>query len=273
MPGTVSAHGVELEDALVEQVLTSGRVEVHGRLTTASNATFLATAELDGVRCACVYKPVRGERPLWDFPDGTLAAREVATYEVARLLGWQVLPPTVLGTGPFGAGMLQLWVEDDPDQALVDLTSPDEIPDGWLHVLDALDYRDRPVSLAHADDPRLRRLAVFDAVVNNADRKGGHVLVSGNGEVRGCDHGVTFAVEDKLRTVLWGWAGEPLDATDVDGLQVLRSRLSGDDVRVLEPLITSAECSRLRWRVERLLRKGRHPLPRSDWHAIPWPAF
>jgi uncharacterized repeat protein (TIGR03843 family) len=269
----VPADGVELDDAVVERVLTGGRVEVHGRLAAASNATFLATAELDGVTCACVYKPVRGERPLWDFPDGTLAAREVATYEVARLLGWRVLPPTVLGTGPFGAGMLQLWVDEDPDQALVDLTHPDEIPDGWLHVLDALDYRDRPVSLVHADDPRLRRLAVFDAVVNNADRKGGHVLVSGSGEVRGCDHGVTFAVEDKLRTVLWGWAGEPLDPSDVDGLMVLRTRLSGNDARVLEPLVTSAERSRLRWRVERLLRKGRHPLPRSDWHAIPWPAF
>jgi uncharacterized repeat protein (TIGR03843 family) len=246
---------------------------VQGRLAAASNATFLATAELDGLTCACVYKPVRGERPLWDFPDGTLAAREVATYEVARMLAWDVLPPTVLGQGPFGPGMLQLWVEEDPDQAMVDIVRPDEVEPGWLRVLDALDHRDQPVSLVHADDPRLRRLAVFDAVVNNADRKGGHVLVSGNGEVRGCDHGVTFAVEDKLRTVLWGWAGEPLDEADADGLRRLCSALSGDEAAVLVPLLTSDERSRLRWRVERLLRRGRHPLPRSDWHAIPWPAF
>ena len=262
-----------LDDATIEQVLSSGRVQVQGRLAAASNATFLATAELDGLTCACVYKPVRGERPLWDFPDGTLAAREVATYEVARMLAWDVLPPTVLGNGPFGPGMLQLWVEEDPDQAMVDIVRPDEIEPGWLRVLDALDHRDQPVSLVHADDPRLRRMAVFDAVVNNADRKGGHVLVSSNGEVRGCDHGVTFAVEDKLRTVLWGWAGEPLDEADADGLRRLCSALTGDEAAVLVPLLTGDERSRLRWRVERLLRRGRHPLPRSDWHAIPWPAF
>ena len=262
-----------LDDATIEQVLSSGRVQVQGRLAAASNATFLATAELDGLTCACAYKPVRGERPLWDFPDGTLAAREVATYEVARMLAWDVLPPTVLGNGPFGPGMLQLWVEEDPDQAMVDIVRPDEIEPGWLRVLDALDHRDQPVSLVHADDPRLRRMAVFDAVVNNADRKGGHVLVSSNGEVRGCDHGVTFAVEDKLRTVLWGWAGEPLDEADADGLRRLCSALTGDEAAVLVPLLTGDERSRLRWRVERLLRRGRHPLPRSDWHAIPWPAF
>jgi uncharacterized repeat protein (TIGR03843 family) len=270
VPGTADGP---LDDAAIEQVLSTGRVQVQGRLAAASNATFLATAELDGLTCACVYKPVRGERPLWDFPDGTLAAREVATYEVARLLGWDVLPPTVMGEGPFGPGMLQLWVEEDPEQAMVDIVRPHEIEPGWLRVLDALDARDQPVSLVHADDPRLRRLAVFDAVVNNADRKGGHVLVSGNGEVRGCDHGVTFAVEDKLRTVLWGWAGEPLADADADGLRCLRTALASDQAAVLVPLLTPDERSRLRWRVERLLRRGRHPMPRSDWHAIPWPAF
>lgn len=262
-----------LDAATVEVVLGAGRLQVLGRLASASNATFLAVAELDGAALECVYKPVRGERPLWDFPDGTLAGREVATYEVARLLGWEVLPPTVLGDGPFGPGMVQRWVEDDPDRALVDLVRPDEVPPGWLRVLDALDSRDRPVSLVHADDSRLRRLAVFDAVVNNADRKGGHVLVSSTGEVRGCDHGVTFSVEDKLRTVLWGWAGEPLSAEDVDSLRALAGQLAGDDARVLAPLVTADECSRLRWRVERLLRRSRHPRPTSDWHAIPWPAF
>ncbi len=265
--------GEEPDSATVERVLGAGRLQVQGRLVSASNATFLALAELDGLTLECVYKPVRGERPLWDFPDGTLAGREVATYEVARLLGWEVLPPTVLGNGPFGPGMVQLWIEEDPDQALVDLVRPDDVPRGWLRVLDALDSRDRPVSLVHADDPRLRRLAVFDAVVNNADRKGGHVLVNSTGKVRGCDHGVTFSVEDKLRTVLWGWAGEPLPDDDLEELRSLAVRLAGDDARVLEPLITAEERSRLRWRVERLLRRGRHPRPTAHWHAIPWPAF
>ncbi len=192
----------------------------------ASNATFFGTATLDGVSIQCVYKPVAGERPLWDFPDGTLAGREVAAYLVSEALGWDVVPPTVLrGDAPAGIGMVQAWREPDPGQDPVDLVPEGTVPEGYLHVLDAYDGDDRPISLVHEDSDALRRMAVFDVVVNNADRKGGHVLAMTDGHRFGVDHGVAFNVDDKLRTVLWGWAHEPLEPEDVDGLRALHDRL------------------------------------------------
>ena len=172
----------------------------------ASNATFVG--EIDGVRV--VYKPVAGERPLWDFPHGTLAGREVASYAVSEALGWNVVPPTVLGDGPHGPGMVQLWRDEDEDQSPVDIVGEGDLPEGFRHVFDGLDAHDQPVSLVHEDSAALRRMALFDVVVNNADRKGGHVLPMADGHRFGVDHGLTFHVEHKLRTVLWGWAGEPL---------------------------------------------------------------
>ena len=142
----------------------------------ASNVTLVGEVELDGVSLRCVYKPVQGERPLWDFPSGTLAAREVAAYEVSELAGWHVVPVTVLVDGPFGTGMLQQWVDVDGDE-VVDVVPEGDVPAGWRHVLDAYDGTEQPVSLVHADVQGLRDMAVFDAVVNNADRKAGHVLV------------------------------------------------------------------------------------------------
>ncbi|WP_408668184.1 SCO1664 family protein, partial [Jatrophihabitans sp.] len=194
-------------DAL--ELLERGEITVQGRITTASNATLYCRVELDGVAAACVYKPVAGERPLWDFPDGTLAGREVAAYAVSQAIGWDVVPPTVLrGDGPAGPGMVQAWREPHTGQDPVDLVPARAVPEGYLHVVDAYDGADRPVALVHEDSDALRRMAVFDAVVNNADRKGGHVLAMADGHRYGVDHGVSFHVEDKLRTVLWGWAGD-----------------------------------------------------------------
>ena len=157
---------------------------------------------------SCVYKPVAGERPLWDFPDGTLAGREVAAYVVSEALGWDVVPPTVLrGDAPAGIGMVQAWREPDAGAGPGRPGArPARCPEGYLHVLDAYDGDDRPVSLVHEDTDALRRMAVFDVVVNNADRKGGHVLAMTDGHRFGVDHGLCFHVDDKLRTVLWGWA-------------------------------------------------------------------
>lgn len=172
----------------------------------------------------CVYKPVAGEQPLWDFPDGTLAGREVAAYLISEALGWKIVPPTIIRQGPAGPGMIQLWVEqpDDPDGAgLVDLCPANAVPPGYLSVLTAKDYTGAEVALVHADDPRLRRMAVFDVIINNADRKGGHVLAGIDGRVYGVDHGVSLHVHDKLRTVLWGWSAEPIDdetLADLDDL-------------------------------------------------------
>src|SRR5699024_9165621 len=170
-----------------------------------------------------VYKPVAGERPLWDFPDGTLAGREVAAYEVSEALGWDIVPRTWLRDGPFGIGMAQLWRQPDPEQEAVTLVPAGEQPAGWCHVLDGLDPDDRPVSLIHEGSPALRRIAVFDVVVNNADRKGGHVLEMPGGHRHGVDHGLTFHQEHKLRTVLWGWPEPTLDENELTGVRRVRA--------------------------------------------------
>ncbi|MGH3365787.1 MAG: SCO1664 family protein, partial [Nocardioidaceae bacterium] len=181
-----------MDDSAWLRLLETGVLEITGRLLTASNATFVGQVGLDGQTASCVYKPIRGERSLWDFPDGTLAYRERAAYLVAAATGSPLVPPTVLRDGPFGRGMCQLWIDQDDDRAMVDLVPAGEVPAGWLHVLDAEDQHRRSVSLLHRDDTALQQMAVLDAVINNADRKGGHVIVNADGRVFGVDHGVTF---------------------------------------------------------------------------------
>jgi uncharacterized repeat protein (TIGR03843 family) len=257
-------------------VLLEGEIDLQGRIMPASNATFFGTVTCGSRTLECVYKPVAGERPLWDFPDGTLARREVAAYVVSEALGWEVVPPTVLREGPAGTGMVQAWREPDPEQAAVDLVPEGEVPEGFRHVLDALDGDDDPVSLVHEDSVPLRRMAVFDVVVNNADRKGGHVLAMPGGHRHGVDHGVSFHVDPKLRTVLWGWAGESLTGDDVAVLTSLADRLAtraGDLAGVLGELLAGHELDALAARVQRLLARGRMPVPSRQWPAIPWPAF
>jgi len=234
-----------LDEAL--RLLREGRLEVEGRLLDASNATLLCTAELDGVTAACVYKPVAGERPLWDFPDGTLAGREVSAWLVSQATGWDLVPPTVLRDGPFGTGMCQLWVDVDEE---VDLAA-----------------------LARSDHPDLRRLAVLDAVLNNADRKGGHLLPREDGRVQGIDHGVCFSAEDKLRTLLWQWRGHALTDEALDVLGRVRAELEGDLGDALHEHLTATEVRATAARVDRLLTTGVHPHPSEDWPAIPWPPF
>ncbi len=214
-----------------------------------------------------------GERPLWDFADGTLAAREYAAWLVSEALGWSVVPPTVLRDGSAGPGMVQLWCEPDPAQAPVDLLPEGPVPTGLRHVLDAFDQRDRPIMLVHEDTAPLRRMALFDVVVNNTDRKGGHVLAMADGHRFGVDHGVCFHVDDKLRTVLWGWHGDPVAEDDLASLGALADRLEGDLGEQLAELLTVAEVDGTRRRVARLLGARRFPQPGSRWPSIPWPAF
>jgi uncharacterized repeat protein (TIGR03843 family) len=249
--------------------LLAGELTLHGRLMPASNVTFVG--DICGRRV--VYKPVAGERPLWDFPDGTLAAREVAAYAVSEALGWDIVPMTFRRDGPHGPGMVQIWQEPDPVQEAVTLVPDTDVPDGYLYVFQGLDDRDRVVSLVHEDTPALRRMAVFDAVVNNADRKGGHVLAMSGGHRFGVDHGLTFHVEHKLRTVLWGWAGEPLTDEDRTCLATLSDRLEGDLAETLTGLLTPLEVEATRRRVKRLLRMDTLPEPGEGWRAIPWPPF
>ncbi len=244
-------------------------LELHGRIMPASNATFLG--ELDGEMV--VYKPISGERPLWDFPEGTLADREVAAYAVSQAIGWDVVPRTWLGDGPHGLGMLQLWREPDPDQAAVDLVRPREVPEGWRTVFEGVDDHDRDVVLVHEDDAALRRMAVFDVITNNADRKGGHVLEMADGHRFGVDHGLTFHHEAKLRTVLWGWHGDPLDDEHVAGVERVLAALGEGLVETLSAHLTPREVEAFARRCRRLLDHGVMPVPRGEWPPIPWPPF
>ncbi|WP_442943052.1 SCO1664 family protein [Nocardia sp. NBC_01503] len=254
--------------------LRTAELTVIGQVTTASNVTLVCEAEQDGPHpLRVVYKPVRGERPLWDFPDGTLAEREVASYAVSQALGWGVIPETVLREGPYGPGMVQRWV-DTPEEGpeLVDLVPVGEIPEGYREVLRALDPSGHPVSLVHAHDPRLLRMAVLDVLINNADRKGGHVLSGVDGRVYGVDHGICLNTEPKLRTVLWGWAGETLDDELLTDITVLVKALPGELGTRLSELITEAEVRALEARGQALLENPVMPLPSSQ-RPIPWPAF
>ncbi|WP_037362889.1 SCO1664 family protein [Nakamurella lactea] len=286
-PSTSPSHGpVE-----AVTVLTSGTLEVTGRLTDASNVTLLAQVTLDGLTMPCIYKPIRGERPLWDFPGGPLAHRELAAYLVSEASGWGCVPPTVLRSGPYGEGMVQRWIGEPPDvdgrssdgdepgsddvpgvgesgRELVALLPAGQVPAGWLPVFRALDEDGTPLAVCHADDPALAVIAGFDVVVNNADRKAPHLLPVGP-RVYGVDHGLTFHTDDKLRTILWGWAGEPLPAPVTDGLERLRLWLPEADA--LDDLLSRGEQRRLRQRIDELAAAGRYPEPPDDRTPIPWP--
>ncbi|WP_211659122.1 SCO1664 family protein [Phytoactinopolyspora halophila] len=260
-------------------LLAHGELAVNGRLAVASNATFIGHVAHGEQRVTCVYKPITGERPLWDFPDGSLAAREVASYLVSEAAGWHVVPPTVLRTdGPAGAGMCQVWLEQPGTPGWVDVVAPDDVPSGTIPVLEGIDGDGSPVVLVHADRPELRRLALFDVVINNADRKGGHILTGDRGvaehmaTIVGIDHGVSCHAEPKLRTVLWGWAGTALDAAERDELERIRAMLGGELGSQLAELLTETELIAMDERVSALLQDGRMPVPEGRM-PVPWPPF
>ncbi len=270
-----SGGGSVLAEADALELLATGDLVVEGRMTAASNATLYASITSGTASAHCIYKPVAGERPLRDFPHGTLSRREVAAYLVSRATGWDVVPPTVWrDDAPFGEGSVQLWVEAD-DTELVDVVPVGGVRPGWLPVLQAQDGEGSDVVLVHADDPRLARMAVFDAVIDNADRKGGHVLVDAEGHVWGVDHGLSFNTDDKLRSVLWGWQGAPLPADCRDVLAALATDLrDGEPLAVLlGDLLSAAEIGRTRARVHALAGAARFPRPDRHGPVIPWPPF
>jgi uncharacterized repeat protein (TIGR03843 family) len=231
----------------IQTLLRDGELDMEGRLLDASNVTLVGAIRTGTLAATCVYKPVAGERPLWDFPDGTLAGREISAHLVSEATGWSIVPPTVLREGPYGTGMVQLWMDADPT---IDLAE-----------------------FVRRDVPELRRMAVFDAVVNNADRKGGHIIPMADGHVYGVDHGICFSVDPKLRTLLWRWAGKPLTAEAVAVLEELADGLRGELGEQLHEHLTRREVRRTEQRVAELLRTGVHPQPSGDWPALPWPPF
>lgn len=243
-------------------IAPQGDLEVIGRLTEASNATFL-TRDEDEV--LWVYKPVAGEAPLWDFPLGTLSRREVAAHDLSEALGFGVVPRTLWHDGPAGEGSLQTWIEGEVS-TLVDLIRPEHCDETWLPVVAGADERDRPILLAHRDDPRLRAMCLFDLIINNSDRKGGHIIAEGD-RIFGVDHGVSMHVADKFRTVLWGFAGQPLTKDEGNVLARVRG-LAGPPIG-----LNDEEWDAMGQRAEALLFHGVFPRPSNQWPAIPWPAW
>ena len=226
--------------SLIELAL--GEIEVSGRLVEASNATLFGSIRVGKELLGnVIYKPTSGERPLWDFPHGTLAQREVAAFQLSEALGWDVVPPTLLRDGPYGIGMVQSWIDIDEEIDIVEAGQGD-----------------------HAD---IIRMVLFDALINNTDRKFGHLLPL-YGRIFGCDHGVTFHQDDKLRTVLWHFRGEPIPVELLNDLNRLE-----DALPVLEQLIHPEEIAALLTRRESLRSRGTFPQPSDDWPAVPWPPF
>lgn len=228
---------------LLEEIVAIGELRVEGRFVDASNATLYAITTSGEHEVPVIYKPIAGERPLWDFPDGNLANRELAAYQLSELLELHLVPFTVLREGPFGLGMVQQWVEID----------------------ESIDV----VNLAQSEHEDIRKMALFDAVINNTDRKYGHILPTESGKVFGCDHGVTFHEDPKLRTVLWQFAAQPFTPQENELLKFAKLNAG----RSVANLVTSEEIAALGRRIEQLLELGAFPEPSQDWPTIPWPPF
>ena len=273
---SLPAPSTQEDVAHVLDVLTFGEIELEGRLVDASNVALLGQLELGDIRTRVIYKPVEGERPLWDFADGTLAAREAAAFVLSAVGGWNLVPPTVIRDGPLGPGSVQLWVDAAPGgtQGLIDVVARAELLPGWLPVFEAQLADGTAVVVAHADRPELASAAVFDVVINNADRKGSHLVLDQSDSLWGFDHGVSCHSDPKLRTVLWGWAGKPLPETELSRLEALSGWL-GNPLspvsRTIKALLSPSEVDAVSRRIAGLLATGRFPEPNGRGPAVPWP--
>lgn len=227
--------------------LSHGEIVISGRLVDASNATLYASCEVKERTLTCIYKPIAGERPLWDFPDGTLANREYLTFLISHWLGMHLVPPTVLRDGPYGTGMVQLWIDIDESVDLMEFFKED-----------------------HTE---LRKIALLDLITNNTDRKIGHLIPTSEGAVYGCDHGVTFHTEDKLRTVLWQWAKQPFTQAELELMQLAKMLIGIEKREVVLGLIEEEELIATITRIDRALSEKCFPEPNPDWPAVPWPPF
>lgn len=222
--------------------ISASPLKIIGRLVDASNATLQAVIEDSDPLIKVIYKPIAGERPLWDFEDGNLASRELSAFIVSDVAGFEIVPFTTLRDGPFGMGMVQQWIEVD-------------------NKVDVIEF-------GQSENPQLKRLALFDAVINNTDRKFGHLLLDQSGKLYGCDHGVAFHKENKLRTVLWQFAGINFDQ---DEINLLGALLKIDWREKLSSYITDEEIQALYVRIQNLISDGKFPEPSQNWPAVPWP--
>jgi hypothetical protein len=227
----------------VRNVIDVGELRVEGRFVDASNATLFAKSVLEEIEVSVIYKPIAGERPLWDFPDGNLAGREVSAYLLSEELGLHLVPYTILREGPFGPGMVQEWIEIDEELDIVEI--------------------------AQSTHPAIRAMALFDAIINNTDRKYGHILPKSNEEIFGCDHGVTFHEDPKLRTVLWQFTNEKFTQAE---RKIIENAIEVSKALLSEHL-TDREIEALIERSRQLLERGAFPEPSQDWPAVPWPPF
>ena len=227
----------------VRNVIDVGELSVEGRFVDASNATLFAKSVLEEIEVSVIYKPIAGERPLWDFPDGNLAGREVSAYLLSEELGLHLVPYTILREGPFGPGMVQEWIEIDEELDIVEI--------------------------AQSAHPAIRAMALFDAIINNTDRKYGHILPKSNEEIFGCDHGVTFHEDPKLRTVLWQFTNEKFTQAE---RKIIENAIEVSKALLSEHL-TDREIEALIERSRQLLERGAFPEPSQDWPAVPWPPF
>ena len=224
--------------------LHDGELRVVGRLVDASNATLLCDIGSEEEPVQVIYKPIAGERALWDFPDGELAKREVAAFLLSKSLDYNIVPETIFRDGPFGLGSVQRWIDVD----------------------ESIDV----VELAQSQDPLIRKMALFDVLINNTDRKFGHILPAHDGSVFGCDHGVSFHSEDKLRTVLWQFAGQPLTESELVDMSRILASLPQSGVA---EFLNEADQEALVRRIERVKSEATFPFPSEDWPAVPWPPF
>jgi hypothetical protein len=243
-----SGPGISMTISQLLDVLQNGEVEDdYGVMRWSSNYTFLLAITLKGMRTRAVYKPQKGERPLWDFPDGTLCYREVAAFHTSQELGWEIVPPTVLRDGPHGLGSVQFYVDHDPEVNYFSFTE---------------DVR-----------PQLQRMAAFDYIVNNADRKGGHCLIDRSGHLWGIDHGITFNIDHKLRTVIWDFAGQPIPDVLLSDMERLCSQIDNANSeyrRKLDNLLDIREIMAFQRRIQKLLQSRRYPQP-GRGPNYPWP--
>ena len=224
-----------------DKIFESGDLEIIGRLVDASNASLLCKLPNE---LKVIYKPIAGERPLWDFPDGNLASREVAAFYISEVGEFSVVPKTVLREGPFGIGAIQQWIETS----------------------EAADV----IAMAQSDNPQIRNLALFDIVINNADRKFGHILITPDEQIFGCDHGVSLHEENKLRTVIWQFAEQKLTLEEIAKLKDLLSKV---DLKYLAQFLSSEEIEAFLRRVRNLIEDGRFSSPNPNWPAVPWPPY